>query len=407
MNNAHLGRAPASITNSGSVAIAAHGLPDAMYHLANILVGNGDPAAIHNTRRRGMDVTEIRGAVLLEIENPQFNLPIISGRNANPWVTLAEFPWIIAGRNDIKWLERYLPRAKDFSDDGKTWRAGYGPRMRNLIGVDQLKGVVEALSQDPSSRQAVMSIWVPELDLGEKSKDIPCTNWLHFQITEGKLNLTVVMRSNDFVWGFSGVNVYNFTTLQTLVANLLDVKLGVYRHVADNMHVYSGYMKTALNVAAARRNFYATKGVVIPNLCEGDSLERFTSHCVTLLDVIGDMRNQRDMPSPAEWFENLGMMGASRRLVEWGWLMLFHSHYDPYDRDLLLEALLHITSDDYAAFVMDYAIRDRLRRGVTSSSTVDYDVQVFNLDRGIELLRVSDYDYIAAELEEKAPEQEV
>ena len=53
-------------------------------------------------------------------------------RKASLPAQIAETMWVLAGRNDIEWLSHYLPRAKDFSDDGTTWRAGYGRRLRHF-----------------------------------------------------------------------------------------------------------------------------------------------------------------------------------------------------------------------------------------------------------------------------------
>ena len=57
-------------------------------------------------------------------------------------------------------------------------------------------------------------------------------------IVDGKLNLYVWMRSNDAVFGFSAVNLYNFTLMQQYVAKILGVPLGSYYHIADNFHYY-------------------------------------------------------------------------------------------------------------------------------------------------------------------------
>jgi thymidylate synthase len=78
--------------------------------------------------------------------------------------------WVLAGRNDIEWLSAYLPRAADFSDDGITWRAGYGRRIRHWDcnpgdpGLDQHAYIVDTLREDPLSRQAVIGIWDPITD---------------------------------------------------------------------------------------------------------------------------------------------------------------------------------------------------------------------------------------------------
>lgn len=203
-----------------------------------------------STGRRGSRVREFTGPCTFTLTDPRARLPVVLGRKLNPWVSLAEFPWLICGRNDLAWLRYYLPRADEFSDDGETWRAGYGPRLRRwgtpAGSMDQLHALVDRLATRPSTRRAVISLWDPANDNQDGSKDYPCTNWLHFQRRhDGALDLHVAMRSNDLWWGFSGVNVVNFTLLQCLVASVLEWGVGHYYHTASNLHLYSRHWQAA------------------------------------------------------------------------------------------------------------------------------------------------------------------
>ena len=189
---------------------------------------------------RGGRVRVAHGPVVACLTEPRNRMHCLPDRGGNPWVSLAEFPWLMAGRNDLAWLGHYLPRAGNFSDDyGSTWRAGYGPRLRAWGGyVDQISEAVHKLRTNPDTRQAVVSLWDPETDNIAGSKDYPCTLALHFQRQGGKLDLTAMMRSNDLIWGFSGVNLVNFTLLLEAVAIMSDIPIGRYYHVASNLHVY-------------------------------------------------------------------------------------------------------------------------------------------------------------------------
>lgn len=128
---------------------------------------------------RGLMTKEIHPC-LMHIINPKKRTLLYPKRGNNPFATLAETLWVLAGRNDMKFLTMFLPRAADFSDDGEVWRAGYGPRMRKWFygeceTTDQIKFIVKQLMKDQNSRQAVMSIWDPaEENTVEKTKDYPC-----------------------------------------------------------------------------------------------------------------------------------------------------------------------------------------------------------------------------------------
>lgn len=159
-------------------------------------------------------------------------------RKANVFAQIAETMWVISGRNDIEWLSAYLPRARDYADDGLHWRAGYGPRIRNWNGVDQLRYVVDTLKADPLSRQAVIAIWDPVVDT-TPGKDKACNTFLQFQSRGGLLYLTVNVRSNDVMWGWSGINAFEWSTLQEMVASLLGIGVGDLTFNIGSLHLYA------------------------------------------------------------------------------------------------------------------------------------------------------------------------
>ncbi|KKL46377.1 hypothetical protein LCGC14_2346140, partial [marine sediment metagenome] len=158
---------------------------------------------------------------------------------------------------DIGALSYYMPRAGDFSDDGKVWRGGYGPRLFRWNeqpdvawgGINQMQGVIDTFKKDRATRQAVIQIWDPDQDGPEdESKDKPCTNYLHFMARDGKLDLMVVMRSNDLLWGFSSINVFEWTFLQELLANILYFEVGKYYHVVDSLHIYLNHVGRLVDI---------------------------------------------------------------------------------------------------------------------------------------------------------------
>jgi thymidylate synthase len=58
-----------------------------------------------------------------------------------------------------------------------------------------------------------------------------------FQIIEGKLNMTTVLRSQDLVFGACN-DIYCFTKLQELVSNKLGLPIGIYFNFAIDLHIY-------------------------------------------------------------------------------------------------------------------------------------------------------------------------
>lgn len=228
---------------------------EALPALAELVLDHGHENGSRNGRV--MEATHVG----IRLDKPWQREILLPGRKANIAAQIAESMWVLAGRNDIGFLSHYLPRAADFSDDGATWRAGYGPRLRKWDNlprgsrtsgqagpVDQLACVVELLRRDPLSRRAVMSIFDPTVDFAE-SKDIPCNNWLSFSNRLGKLDLHVAIRSNDLMWGWSGINAFEWSVLQEVVAGMLGIQIGSLHFSVTSLHLYQQHWAKARRIA--------------------------------------------------------------------------------------------------------------------------------------------------------------
>jgi thymidylate synthase len=174
---------------------------------------------------------------------------ILPKRGNNVFATVAETLWVYAGRNDIGTLSKWLPRAKDYSDDGVVWTSGYGPRLRNWAGrFDQLESVVRRLRHNPESRQALITLWDPAADgVKEKSLDYTCNIVLHFLIRDGGLNMFVTTRSNDIIFGVA-INVFEWCFLGNYIAGLLNIPFRHYYQTGSSLHLYDWKGETAKKI---------------------------------------------------------------------------------------------------------------------------------------------------------------
>lgn len=253
--------------------IKAESLNEAVILLCRAILDKGVDA-----NRRGFLCKEIPEPVLVDISNPCDRYITIPQRKWNKTLGWIESLWLARGDNSMDMPFGYVKNLMTFSDDGRFMRAGYGPRIRrfgsngsvmsmtdgsisshqygfemNLFAhpVDQLRFVVEKFKQDIGTREAVITIHDPVADdFDDKgdvlnTKDTPCTRSIHFMVVDGKLNCYVHIRSNDLIWGFSAVNVFNFTLMQEYLSIILDIPVGHYYHCADNMHIYENFFKNA------------------------------------------------------------------------------------------------------------------------------------------------------------------
>ena len=175
------------------------------------------------------------------------------GRNINIFFLLAEAMWIALGHKDVDWLVLFNKQMAKYSDDGKSFHAPYGYRLRHwgnrsedsfvgenfqaARGYDQLSDAIRLFTENPNTRQVVMSIWNPSLDLGFKTKDIPCNDIVMMKIRDGRLITTIANRSNDLHLGLP-TNVFQFSFLSEIVASVLGIELGTQTHNSQSLHVY-------------------------------------------------------------------------------------------------------------------------------------------------------------------------
>jgi len=208
---------------------------------ANDLLSEGlwklNTCGVKSESRNG-PVIRIMEPVIVTVERPQERVLFFEGRDAPHMFHLMESIWILAGRRDVGFLQYFNSKIGQFSDDGKTFNAAYGFRARRHFGHDQLLEVIETLRTDPNSRQAVVQLW-DAADLMKQTKDKCCNTQLIFSVDEGKVNLTINTRSNDFWWGNAGANIVHFSFLLEFVASSIDIPIGKMRTLINNLHFYT------------------------------------------------------------------------------------------------------------------------------------------------------------------------
>lgn len=210
-------------------------------------------------------------------------------RDINIFFLLAEAMWIALGRKDVAFLTLFNKKMSDFSDDGKTFHAPYGYRLRHFgirtedsfvddnlnasKGYDQVIDAIKIFTENPNSRQVVMSIWNPNFDLGYKTKDIPCNDMVMLKIRNGKLITTIQNRSNDLHWGLP-TNIFQFSFLTELMAGALGVELGTQTHNSQSLHIYEWN-----DIASKMSETFAKKrkgedGIILSMYDEAEAQER-------------------------------------------------------------------------------------------------------------------------------------
>ena len=172
------------------------------------------------------------------ITKPEVKLIIDKKRKWNLDYAEAEWQWYLSGdRNISKLGELYgkVPEIwKRMADSEGNVNSNYGWQWtRN----DQIGEVVNILKNYRETRQATISIYDGK-EIDQYTYDTPCTYAIQFTIVENLLHMCVTMRSNDLWYGFCN-DQYQFSKLQELICERVDINMGTYYHFAHNLHIYN------------------------------------------------------------------------------------------------------------------------------------------------------------------------
>ena len=150
----------------------------------------------------------------------------------------AEWQWYLSGDPKVSTLGDIYGKVPEIwkrmaDPDGKV-NSNYGYQW-NRNG--QLDRIIQMLQDNTDNRQCAISIYDGK-EIDDYSYDTPCTYAVQFTIVHNRLDMCVVMRSNDLWYGFCN-DQYQFSKLQEMVSKRLDIETGTYYHFAHNMHLYN------------------------------------------------------------------------------------------------------------------------------------------------------------------------
>lgn len=173
--------------------------------------------------------------------------PVITNfvhRKMNLAYAKREWLWYLgADPKDDSICEHATAWKKLQQEDGSFY-SNYGQYLfgdPHLGKPTQFEYVIRTLRDDPQSRRASMVLLKSE-HLYAGNTDTVCTYAINFFINGNQLDMTVMMRSNDVIWGFTN-DAFCFWQLYMFVFSILKASMpalayGDYTHFANSMHVY-------------------------------------------------------------------------------------------------------------------------------------------------------------------------
>ena len=197
-------------------------------------------------------------------------------RNLSYVFLAAEALWILDGSDKVDDIVKYNKYLLPFSDDGKIFYGAYGPRF-----VAQFEYIVDILLKDNDTRQAVITLWKPS---PKRSKDIPCTVSLTFNIRNDKLNCYVNMRSNDMWLGFP-YDMFTFTMISLKILSFLNIKndkfidLGILFYISVSSHIYEKNLIDVHKILENRFDNYDYNSIPDDKINDWDFFEKSLIAC--------------------------------------------------------------------------------------------------------------------------------
>lgn len=192
---------------------------------------------------RDQEVREILNCVI-EIEEPCQNLYINEVRSSKINYVAAEILWYFSGTNKADFIEKHAVMWTQIKNKNNELNSAYGNLLfeeKNKHRYTQYRWVIETLKKDKDSRQAFMHFNRPKHQF-LANKDQVCTLVALFHIRNNKLYMTLTMRSNDIIKGFSSDFVFFNMLHQHVYLHLKEyypeLQMGSYTHISHSMHLY-------------------------------------------------------------------------------------------------------------------------------------------------------------------------
>lgn len=171
------------------------------------------------------------------IAHPEHNLITEEWRKWNSKYAEREWNWYLSHSRDVSELQKHAPVWKHMHGGDCQVNSNYGWLWnRNK----QLQKVIEKLQFNPDTRQAWLTLYDGK-EIDDYEFDTPCTLNIGFKVHQyaigNVLSMTVMMRSNDLIFGFCN-DQYCFSQLQKYIASRIGATVGDYYHFAQDLHIY-------------------------------------------------------------------------------------------------------------------------------------------------------------------------
>jgi thymidylate synthase len=115
----------------------------------------------------------------------------------------------------------------------------------------QVHYILNEIKKNPTSRRIQMNMFNAKDQMTKAEKSlIECAYATHFSVKAGKLHMTLVQRSGDFLTaaGVGGWNCVQYSALLHAIAMECNLEVGTFTHFIQDLHLYDKHYKQALEM---------------------------------------------------------------------------------------------------------------------------------------------------------------
>lgn len=208
---------------------------------------------------RGLECREVED-YLLTLHTNESVLTSFRARQLSLNYCKQEFLWYLRADRYDSTIEQYASMWQKLRQPDGGYNSNYGQYIfGGGCGSNQFDYVVQELIHDEGSRRASMVLLQP-WHLYRDNTDTVCTYGLNFRIRDGALHMTVMMRSNDVVFGTTN-DVFCFWGIYLLIKAILsetypELEFGYYHHFVNSLHVYKRHYEMLERIVAEGESGY-------------------------------------------------------------------------------------------------------------------------------------------------------
>ena len=180
--------------------------------------------------------------------NLQDGFPMVTTKKLHLKSIVYELLWFLKGDTNVGYLQENGVRIwNEWADENGDLGPVYGKQWRQWEAkdgriIDQVEAAIAMIRTNPNSRRIIVSAWnVGELD---QMALMPCHAFFQFHVANGKLNCQLYQRSADVFLGVP-FNIASYALLTHMMAQICDLKPGVFVHTIGDAHLYNNHLEQA------------------------------------------------------------------------------------------------------------------------------------------------------------------